>query len=111
MRYEYIRIEDLKAEYLLKFTNISEDNLDGIVEERKLYINRIYRHFNGNFYRALDFAFSTETNEVMVIYSNNDEYNYCENPTLYVRPAEMFFSKVDKEKYPNSDQEYRFELV
>lgn len=27
------------------------------------------------------------------------------------RPKKMFLSKVDKEKYPNVEQEYRFELV
>ncbi len=28
----------------------------------------------------------------------------------YVRPYEMFASKVDKVKYPNVKQEYRFQL-
>ena len=30
--------------------------------------------------------------------------------SLYVRPYDMFISKVDKEKYPNVEQEYRFQL-
>ena len=29
---------------------------------------------------------------------------------LWIRPYDMFTSKVDKVKYPNVKQEYRFEL-
>ena len=32
------------------------------------------------------------------------------NNELYIRPYEMFLEKVDREKYPNVKQEYRFEL-
>lgn len=33
-----------------------------------------------------------------------------EDSKLYARPYDMFISKVDKNKYPNVIQEYRFEL-
>lgn len=68
-------------------------------------IKGIYKHFKGDYYIVEDIAINSETNEKMVIY----RALYGEN-TLYARPYDLFISKVDKEKYPNMDQEYRFEL-
>ncbi len=63
----------------------------------------IYRHFKGNVITILEIAKHTETLEEMVVYMHDGE--------IWVRPMEMFLSKVDHEKYPDVKQEYRFEKV
>ena len=64
----------------------------------------IYKHFKGNLYEIIAIAKHTETMEDMVVYREVD------GEKTYARPLEMFVSKVDKEKYPDVLQVYRFEL-
>ncbi len=61
---------------------------------------------NKYFYKILDFAQHTETGEKLVIYQAL-YYPFI----IYARPEWMFMSKVDKEKYPQIKQEYRFEKI
>lgn len=72
---------------------------------KELKINGIYKHFKGDYYIVLDVAEHTETGEKLVIY----RALYGDNK-LYARPYDMFLSKVDREKYPDVEQEYRLEL-
>lgn len=68
-------------------------------------IKGIYKHFKGNYYLIEDIAIDSENGEKLVIYRS-----LYGDSTLYARPYNMFTSKVDKEKYPNVEQEYRFQL-
>lgn len=68
--------------------------------------HEIYRHFKGKHYQVLSIATHSETGEQMVVY----QQLYAPFG-VYVRPLAMFTGKVDKEKYPQVQQEYRFEKL
>ena len=63
-----------------------------------------FRHFKGTVYTVLAVARHTETDESLVIYSDAQGKTWA-------RPKEMFCSLVDREKYPEVEQKYRFEKI
>ncbi len=73
--------------------------------ERDVKIGGVYRHFKGHTYIVIGVARDSETLDDMVVYKNID------NDDMWVRNKEMFLSKVDKNKYSDVLQEYRFELI
>ena len=66
----------------------------------------IYRHFKGNIYQIITIARHSENGMKMVVYQQL--YAPYE---VYVRPLEMFMSRIDTRKYPNEKQKYRFEKL
>ena len=67
--------------------------------------NESHTH-NEYLYRIVGIAKHTETGQDMMVYET-----LYEPYGLYVRPYDMFMSEVDKEKYPDVIQKYRFEKV
>jgi hypothetical protein len=71
----------------------------------ELSLGGLYRHFKGGIYRVTDIATHTETGEQLVIYMN------MTTRKVYARPYEMFISKVDRIKYTEATQEFRFDKI
>lgn len=83
--------------------------------QRDICVGDIVQHFKREWvsaetseylYKLLAFAQHTETGERLVIYQAlYSPFKVC------ARPYTMFMSEVDREKYPDIRQQYRFEKV
>ena len=75
----------------------------------------IWRHFKGKYYKIVCIGHHSETGEKMVVYAkvapvyDDEVYVVVDEPCI--RPLDMFMSEVDREKYPDVKQKYRFEKV
>ena len=73
--------------------------------ERNIEVGKKYRHFKGHIMKVIAIAQHSETLEKLVI------YEHLNTNEVWARPYDMFNSLVDKEKYPDVSQKYRFEEV
>ena len=83
--------------------------------DRDIRVGDIVRHFKREnvspetseyLYKILAFASHTETGEKLVIYQGMyPPFKVC------ARPYDMFMSEVDRVKYPDAKQKYRFEKI
>lgn len=63
-----------------------------------------YKHFKiGKIVTIIGISRHTETEEISVVYEYEGH--------IWNRPLEMFMSEVDKKKYPDTKQRYRFERL
>lgn len=89
------------------------------MENERLKVGDIVQHFkretlgqpmNLYLYKIIAIATHTESKERLVIYQalyENDAMGV--HFRIYARPYNMFMSEVDRKKYPNIKQKYRFE--
>lgn len=82
----------------------------------RIKVGDIVKHFKREYvkdensseylYKVLAFAAHTETGERLVVYQGlYAPFKIC------ARPYEMFMSEVDREKYSDIRQQYRFEVL
>lgn len=78
--------------------------------DRVVMVGKIYRHFKGKDYKVLCIAKDSDSDpedlREVVVY----EALYGKH-LIWIRGYDEFVAPVDKEKYPNVEQEYRFEQI
>ena len=87
------------------FAAVSAESPLASASGRTLQIHGIYRHFKGDCYLVEDVARNSENGEEYVVYRK-----LYGDGSLWIRPKKMFLSPVDRQKYPDATQKWRFEL-
>ena len=86
-------------------TNVIEAETKAQDYNREMAGSR-YRHFKGNVYVVDHVGIDTRSLSLVVVY--HEQYHPF---VTWCRPLEEFLSLVDREKYPDADQKYRFEKL
>ncbi len=83
---------------------ISFNPVDIVQHFKRELLSEEERSTNKYLYQIIGTAEHTETGEKLMIYQA-----LYGDFQIYARPYDMFMEKVDREKYPDIRQEYRFE--
>lgn len=96
-------------------TNVSEplqpkDMLKLVTDTKHKIITAFHTELNANtwIFRVQDRYYHPATIEPKTVVLYTALYG---DRKTYVRPLDMFLSTVDKDKYPNANQKFRFELI
>lgn len=95
--------ENMKVE-LLGHVELNGVN-DFFAYDRNFQPGDVVKYFKGGLYTIVAIGTNTETEEDMVVYKS------LKDREVWIRPYDMFASKVNKKTYPNTHQPYRFVKV
>lgn len=102
---------------MAEFTRRMGFKVGSIIKHFKRETVDLEKYPNAYLYEIIAFANHSETNEPLVIYKSlysSEGWGIKKGiPEGYIcaRPAAMFYSEVDHEKYPDIKQKHRFELA
>lgn len=72
---------------------------------REIKVGKKYKHFKNKLYEVIAIAYDSEDERKLIVYRS------LYDDKIWVRDYDMFNSLVDKEKYPDVEQIYRFEEI
>lgn len=100
----------MDSDYMVKILPVNSKSRDNICEHLNSKFVKHFKHhddlkkpFNYIYEIIAIGSYSEDHDQKMVVYRSVNDNKVC------IRPYEMFFSKVDKIKYPDVKQKYRFE--